>query len=98
MFNAVAPIMDEFVAEIRRSLDYYRSRGGVVDMVVLCGGGCKMQGLTQFLTKTLGVPCDAYDPLRRLNLNVRKVAPDFVDAHRQEFAIAVGNGLHIFFD
>lgn len=98
MYQAIAPVLDEFVSEIRRSIDYYRSRGGSVDRILLCGGGCNLRGLPFFLSKMLGVPCDAYDPLRRLNVNVRKVAPAFVDEHRQELAVAVGNGLHIFFD
>jgi type IV pilus assembly protein PilM len=98
MYNAIAPILDEFVSEVRRSIDYYRSRGGEIDAVELCGGGAKLGGLTAFLTKSLGIECDAYDPLRRLNVNARKVAPDFVEEHKQQFAVAVGNGLHIFFD
>jgi len=98
MYNAIAPILEEFVSEVRRSIDYYRSRGGEIDAVELCGGGAKLGGLTAFLTKSLGIECDAYDPLRRLNVNARKVAPDFVEEHKQQFAVAVGNGLHIFFD
>jgi type IV pilus assembly protein PilM len=98
MYLALAPILDEFVAEIRRSIDYYRSRGGVVDVIELSGGGAKLAGLATFVSKSLGIPCDAFDPLRRLNVSAKKVTPDFIDAHRQEFAVAVGNGLHIFFD
>jgi type IV pilus assembly protein PilM len=98
MYHAIAPVLDEFLAEVRRSLDYYRSRGGSIDVIELCGGGAKLKGLAHFLTQSLGVQCDAYDPLRRLNVSAKKVTPDFVDAHRQEFAVAVGNGLHIFFD
>ena len=98
MYLALAPILDEFVAEIRRSIDYYRSRGGTVDVIELCGGGAKLKGIETFVSKSMGIPCDAFDPLRRLNLSAKKVAPGFVDAHRQEFAVAIGNGLHIFFD
>lgn len=95
---AMAGVLDEFVAEIRRSLDYFRSRGGDVSRLTLCGGGAKLRGLASFLEANIGVPCDNYDPLRRLNLNAKKIAPGFVDDHRSEFAVAVGNGLHIFFD
>ncbi len=98
IYNAIAPILDEFLSEVRRSIDYYRSRGGDIDAVELCGGGAKLGGLAPYLSKSLGVECDAYDPLRRLNVNARKVAQGFVDEHKQEFAVAVGNGLHIFFD
>jgi type IV pilus assembly protein PilM len=96
--SSLAPVLDEFVAEIRRSLDYFRSRGGDVNRLALCGGGGRLRGLASFLTTNVGVPCDNYDPLRRLNLNAKKIAPGFVEDHRGEFAVAVGNGLHIFFD
>jgi type IV pilus assembly protein PilM len=97
-YTAIAPILDEFVSEVRRSIDYYRSRGGEIDAVELCGGGAKLGGLAPFLSKSLGIECDAYDPLRRLNVNAKKVPPAFVEEHKQAFAVAVGNGLHIFFD
>lgn len=96
--SSMAGVLDEFVAEIRRSLDYFRSRGGDVSRLTLCGGGGKLRGLASFLEANVGVPCDNYDPLRRLNLNAKKIAPGFVDDHRSEFAVAVGNGLHILFD
>ncbi|HRK21950.1 MAG TPA: type IV pilus assembly protein PilM [Fimbriimonadaceae bacterium] len=96
--SSMSGVLDEFVAEIRRSLDYFRSRGGDVSRLTLCGGGGKLRGLASFLEANLGVPCDNYDPLRRLNLNAKKIAPGFVDDHRSEFAVAVGNGLHILFD
>ena len=98
LYDAIAPVLEEFVGEVRRSIDYYRSRGGEVDAVELCGGGAKLGGLTSFLTRALGVTCDAYDPLRRLKLNDKKVAPAYAEEHRQEFAVAVGNGLHIFYE
>ncbi len=98
VYNAFAPVLEEFVAEVRRSIDYFRSRGGDVNQILLSGGGSKMPGLVGFLTKSLGVKCDNYDPFRRLNVSAKKVAPDYIDEHRQEFVVAIGNGLHILFD
>jgi type IV pilus assembly protein PilM len=98
LFAAVAPVLEEFVAEVRRSVDYFQSRGGHLDVVLLCGGGSKMRGLAQYMSKSLGLTCDNYDPLRRLNVNARKLPPEFTDEHRAEFAVALGNGLYIFFD
>lgn len=98
LYQAFAPVLDELVSEVRRSIDYYRSRGGDVDLVELCGGGTLLKGLEEFLTQALGQTCDAFDPLRRLNVNSKKVSPEFVMEHKQEFAVAIGNGLHIFFD
>lgn len=96
--TAMAMELDEFVAEIRRSIDYFRNRGGDVTRLIVCGGGGQLRGLSEFLSKSLGVTCDTYDPLRRLNVNAKKADPSFLEAHRAEFAVAVGNGLHILFD
>lgn len=98
VYNALATVLDEFVAEVRRSIDYFRSRGGDVNRLSLCGGGAKLKGLAPFLGSSVGMPCDSYDPLRRLSLNTKKATDEFVNDHRQEFAVAIGNGLHIFFD
>jgi len=98
IFNAFAPVLDEFVAEVRRSIDYFRSRGGDVNRVLVCGGASRMPGMVGFLTKSLGVSCDNYDAFRRLNVSAKKVAPEYVQEHSQEFVVAIGNGLHILFD
>lgn len=96
--TALATELDEFVAEIRRSIDYFRNRGGDVDNIIVAGGGSQLRGLAEFLSKALGISCDALDPLRRLNVNAKRADMSFVDAHRTEFTVAVGNGLHILFD
>jgi type IV pilus assembly protein PilM len=97
-FNAVAGVLDELVAEIRRSVEYYRSRGGEVDSILLTGGGSKLRGLDTYVTKSLNIPTGVFDPLGRTTLAARKASPDFVDRHRSEFSVAMGNALHILFD
>lgn len=96
--NAMANELDEFVAEIRRSIDYFRSRGGDVNRLVLTGGGSKIGGMSEFLSKSLAMPCDSLDPLRRLNTSIKKMEPEFLENHRAELAVAVGNGLQFLFD
>lgn len=97
IYNAMASVLDEFATEIRRSIDYFRSKGGDVSKVMLCGGGARLKGLPEFLERSLGLPCAMYDPMKNMSLNAKKVTPEFVADHAQEFAVAVGNGLHIFF-
>ena len=97
-YSAFSAVLDEFTAEIRRSIDYFRSRGGDISRVMICGGGAHLKGLPEYLGSALGLPCDAYDPTRRLNLNMKKVAPGYAQEHAPDFAVAIGNGLHIFFD
>jgi type IV pilus assembly protein PilM len=97
MFNAMAGVLDELAAEVRRSIDYFRSKGGDVDAVFLAGGGSKLKGLVGFLEANIGVRTKLYEPLRGLSQSM-KVHSDSVDqSHMEEFAVAVGNGLHICF-
>jgi type IV pilus assembly protein PilM len=94
----MSAVLEEFAAEVRRSIDYFKSRGGDVDRLALCGGGSKLRGLSGVLSKSVGLPCDVYDPLHRLQISAKRTPEAFVEEHRQEFAVAVGNGLYIFFD
>lgn len=98
LYNAFANTLSEFLDELRRSIDFYRSRGGSVERVFLAGGGAKIKGMAEYVNEAIGLPCDLYDPTRRLNVNVRKVAPDFVDSNKEQFCVAVGNGLYGFFE
>lgn len=99
IYSAFASVLDEFTAEIRRSIDYFRSRGGDISRILMCGGGAHLRGLPEFLGAAMGLPCDAYDPTRRLNVSMKRVVPGFtVEENLPDFAVAIGNGLHIFFD
>ncbi|MCW5937831.1 MAG: type IV pilus assembly protein PilM [Fimbriimonadaceae bacterium] len=95
--NAMAPVLDEFVAEVRRSVDYFRSKGGEVHRILVCGGGSHMTGLPSFLERSLGMPCALLDPLRNVNLNAKRLEPGTESGSRSEFAVAIGNGLYVCF-
>lgn len=97
IYNAMAGVLDEFLSEIRRSIDYYKSKGGDVHSIYLCGGGSKMPGLPEFLNRMIGVPTERFDPLRGLNITAKRLDHGVLENHRQEFAVAIGNALHILF-
>jgi len=96
VYGAMAAVLDEFVAEVRRSVDYYRSKGGDVDMLMVCGGGSKLKGLTHFLQVSIGLPCSDMDPFKGVTITAKKL-DNFREEDRQDFAVAVGNGLQICF-
>jgi type IV pilus assembly protein PilM len=97
MFNAIAEVLDQLTAEVRRSIDYFRSKGGDVESILLAGGGSKLKGLSGFLEGAVGVRTRAYEPMRGLGQNI-KVHSDSVDqSSMEEFAVAIGNGLHVCF-
>ena len=55
-----------------------------------------MKGLPGFIEAAVGVDTQLYDPMRGLTQNIKP--SDSVDEeHMEEFAVAVGNGLHICF-
>lgn len=93
--GAMAQVLDEFVVEIRRSIDHYKSKGGDVDLVMLCGGGGKLKGLDGFLGASLGVETQLLDPLNNVSLALKKEGAGFDGSNNLDFAVAVGNGLHI---
>jgi type IV pilus assembly protein PilM len=92
IFEAIAPVLGELATEIRRSLDYYRSRaqGRSVDRVMLSGGGALLGNLTQFLQNELQVPVYVADPFMNLQMASRRYDPAFLQSVAPTFAIAVG--------
>lgn len=96
VYGSMAAVLDEFVAEVRRSIDYHRSKGGEVDVVMLCGGGSKLKGLAEFLEASIGLKVVPFDPLRGVNMAAKKL-DNFREEDRPDYAVAVGNGLHICF-
>jgi Tfp pilus assembly PilM family ATPase len=97
IFNAMAPVLDELAAEVRRSIDYFHSKGGDVNIVLLAGGGAKLKGLGGFIEGAVGVRTKPYEPLRGLGQNIKAPSGSVDSGHMEEFAVAVGNGLHVCF-
>ncbi|MBV6458013.1 MAG: Cell division protein FtsA [Fimbriimonadaceae bacterium] len=98
IYNAMAGVLDEFVAEVRRSVDYFRSKGGDVNRIVLCGGGARLRGLAPFLASSLGLPAAMHDPFQGLSISAKKLDQSLLEENAEAFAVAIGNGLHIAFE
>jgi type IV pilus assembly protein PilM len=96
--NAILPQIEEFVAELRRSVDYHRGRGGQVDEIVLSGGGANLVGFDRYVERSLGIPVSKINPFNNLSVSVGSDEEDLVKNHASEFAVAVGMGLHIAYD
>ena len=56
--------LDHLAGEVRRSLEFYRSRDDCtsVDKIILTGGASKLRGLDQYLTKQWGVATEVVTP------------------------------------
>lgn len=71
IFNLVEPVLKDFVTEVQRSIDYYRSRNKDegIDLVVLSGGTAAFKNIEAYLSKEFGVECLVADPFANLNLS-----------------------------
>lgn len=96
-YSALSQPLDELVSEVRRSIDYFKSKGGDVDMILISGGGSQLKNLDKFLASAVGVPTEVLDPFRGVQVSAKKSDPGELDATKSEYAVAIGNGLHILY-
>ncbi|HSX17847.1 MAG TPA: type IV pilus assembly protein PilM [Candidatus Saccharimonadales bacterium] len=69
--TAVKPILDNLVREIQKITRYYDERiavgGRKITQVITIGGGANMPGLSEYLSKELGMPVRLLDPWNRID-------------------------------
>lgn len=96
VFQAIYPLLEELISEIRRSVEYFRSRHTDVEIrqILLCGGGAVIPNLDQFIATSIGIPTAIANPLRGVQLNVKRHGPEYVAAHAHLLAVAIGMGMH----
>jgi type IV pilus assembly protein PilM len=89
--DAITPVLGELVTELRRSLDYYRSRPGgrEVERMIVCGGTAAMPGLDRFLSSQLGLPVEIANPLANVQVAAR-VDPAYVAEVAPVFPVSLG--------
>jgi type IV pilus assembly protein PilM len=54
LFKFTQPVLENFVQEIERSIDFYITRlkySNVVDKIIICGGGANTRGIVPYLSK-----------------------------------------------
>jgi type IV pilus assembly protein PilM len=92
VFEAIAPILSELATEIRRSLDYYRSRaqGRSVDRVIVSGGTANLKHIDQFLQAELQVPVSIANPFSGMAVSSKNFDPAYLRTIASGFTIAVG--------
>ncbi len=72
------PALERFVAEINRSIDYYRREFGEskIDRLLVCGGTAAMRGLKEYIQTNLGIPAEMFDPFKSFNLYREGTKPE----------------------
>lgn len=91
--NAIMPVFESISEEVRRAIAMYvESHNKSVDLLILSGGGAKMPGLAEELTKKLGVEVQVMQPFLRMDCN-RIVAPVDLNLDGYRFSVAAGSAL-----
>jgi type IV pilus assembly protein PilM len=96
--KAIEPLMSnvtEIVAmEIQKTFDFYRAttedNHTVVQKILISGGGSKLNGLAQELSRRLELPVEVLNPFRNIRVDGRKFDPDYLAEIMPEMAVAVG--------
>jgi len=91
--NAIMPVFESLSEEVRRAIAMHvESYNKSVDLLILSGGGAKMPGLAEELTKKLGVEVQIMQPFLKID-TTRIVVPIDLNIDGYRFAVAVGSAL-----
>ncbi len=66
LYSSITSVMDEFVLEVTRSLNYFRENienVQVFNKLLLTGGGSKLSGFSNYLESGIGIKVEELDPL-----------------------------------
>lgn len=93
--HAVATTAQDFVEEIRGSLDYYAASNPsvLVERIVITGGGSRLDGLVDRLASATRLPVVTGDPLAPLRIGRTGLDPDQIEFVKPLAAVPVGLAL-----
>lgn len=85
--------LEQLVNEIDRYFDYYKeeSEGGSIDALILYGAGSSLHGISEFLSKGLGIEVRVGNPLEELKNGPSAISDKDKDSH--QIALAIGAAL-----
>ena len=90
-------VSDILALEISKTMDFYRATAeegdGSVHKILISGGGSKLKGLSEYLSKRFEMPVEVLDPFRQIKVDARRFDPDYMREVVPEMAIAVGLAL-----
>jgi type IV pilus assembly protein PilM len=90
-------VSDILALEIQKTMDFYRATvedGGLaVEKILISGGGSKLKGLVDFLSRRFEIPVEIFDPFRKIRVDARGFDPEYMREVVPEMAIAVGLAL-----
>lgn len=95
VFAAISAVLVDLSQELKRSIDYYRSRSGdaPVHEVLLVGGSAKLRGLAEYLQTSLdNVPTRLGDPLQNIAVTSKQFSLEKLHEVAALFPVSIGLG------
>ena len=93
----IEAVSDILSLEIRKTMDFYRATAeegsASIQKILLAGGGSKLPGLADYLSKRFEIAVEVFDPFRQIEVDVNKFDPDYMREIVPEMAVAVGLAL-----
>ncbi|MGB9180834.1 MAG: type IV pilus assembly protein PilM [Pyrinomonadaceae bacterium] len=99
--RSIQPILetvsDILALEIQKTLDFYRTTAeegnNGVQKILLSGGGSKLPGFADYLSKRFEMPVEMFDPFRQIRVDKSRFDPEYMREVVPEMAVAVGLAL-----
>lgn len=90
---ALAPIMDSILTEVRRGIEFYKSKTLMPSpsRYLLNGDGAMLPGLADYISGKMGVTAEVADPW--VNINVPRKYVDIISKSKPSFSVAIGLAL-----
>lgn len=88
--NAIMPVFSSMSEEIRKAMALFAENGDQkIQLLVLSGGGAKMPGMAEELTRTLGIEVQVLQPFLKID-TTKIMAPIDLNTEGYRFATATG--------
>lgn len=89
------PVLERWVAEIGRSLDYYRNQfyGERIDRILLVGGGAHLKNVAPYLEGELRLPIEIFNPLKEIPFDAKTIDVGELERTGSIFTSAAGIAL-----
>lgn len=93
IFSAMEPVLKDLVGEIHRSVGFFKSQAGELDVknMVLMGDAAKLKNMTKFFSGELGYECERVQRLEQDKFLIDgEVDLDLLKNHLLGFGVALG--------
>lgn len=87
---SIDTVLTQFASEVRKSFDYYESQSvSSVEKIFLSGGGSRLAGFSEGLSKALGIEVSTWDPLTKFKI-ATELEEEGIHNNSTQLAVAIG--------